>query len=41
MGDMVDIIKSGEFSDKDYKLTASNNKLLEGVKVGYNEKIDR
>lgn len=38
MGDMVDIIKSGEFSDKDYKLTASNNKLLEGVKVGYNEK---
>lgn len=38
MGDMVDIIKSGEFSDKDYKLTASNNKLLDGVKVGYNEK---
>ncbi|MGU8519470.1 vWA domain-containing protein [Clostridium perfringens] len=38
MGNMVDIIKSGEFSDKDYKLTASNNKLLEGVKVGYNEK---
>ncbi|WP_415298035.1 vWA domain-containing protein [Clostridium perfringens] len=38
MGDMVDIVKSGEFSDKDYKLTASNNKLLEGVKVGYNEK---
>ncbi|MDU8976614.1 MAG: VWA domain-containing protein [Clostridium perfringens] len=38
MGDMVDIVKDGEFSDKDYKLTASNNKLLEGVKVGYNEK---
>ncbi|XZH04045.1 vWA domain-containing protein [Clostridium perfringens] len=38
MGDMVDIVKGGEFSDKDYKLTASNNKLLEGVKVGYNEK---
>lgn len=38
MGYMVDIVKSGEFSDKDYKLTASNNKLLEGVKVGYNEK---
>ena len=38
MENMVDIIKSGEFSDKDYKLTASNNKLLEGVKVGYNEK---
>lgn len=38
MGDVVDIVKDGEFSDKDYKLTASNNKLLEGVKVGYNEK---
>lgn len=38
MGYMVDIVKGGEFSDKDYKLTASNNKLLEGVKVGYNEK---
>lgn len=38
MGDMVGIVKDGEFSDKDYKLTASNNKLLEGVKVGYNEK---
>lgn len=38
MGDMVDIVKGGEFSNKDYKLTASNNKLLEGVKVGYNEK---
>ncbi|MDU3017942.1 MAG: SpaA isopeptide-forming pilin-related protein [Clostridium perfringens] len=38
MGDMVDIIKNGEFNNEDYNLTASNNKLLEGVKVGYNEK---
>lgn len=38
MGDMVSLIKKGEFSNKDYKLTASDNKLLEGVKVGYNEK---
>ena len=38
MGDMVYIVKNGEFNNEDYKLTASNNKLLEGVKVGYNEK---
>lgn len=38
MGDMVYIVKNGEFNNKDYKLTASNNKLLEGVKVVYNEK---
>ncbi|EGT3617597.1 VWA domain-containing protein, partial [Clostridium perfringens] len=38
MGDMVDIIKDGEFDNEDYTLTASNDKLLEGVKVGYNEK---
>ncbi|EJT6541918.1 VWA domain-containing protein [Clostridium perfringens] len=38
MGDMVYIVKNGEFNNEDYKLTASNNKLLEGVKVVYNEK---